>query len=215
MATAFPLQWPDSWPRTAVMARRRAAYKVTSGRAVDDLMESLRKLRAKSIVVSTNIETKRDGAPYANQKHIVDDPGVAVYWVDPKLGERVIACDRWVGVYDNVRAVWMALEALRAIERAGATQILERAFSAFGALPAPKAEARRPWWEVLDIPVDFARSISPMMLDARFLELAAIRHPDKLNTGSKEAFQELQAAYEEAKKGFSDKAEGSSRRTAE
>lgn len=204
MASAYPLQWPEGWKRTAVLARRRSNYKVSSGRAVDDLMDSLRKLRAKNVVVSSNVETKRDGTLYANQKQSAEDPGVAVYWNDPNLGERVIACDKWLSVYDNVRAIWQALEGLRAMERAGATQILERAFSAFGALPAPSAPASRPWFEVFDLPADLAYRITRPMLDARYRELAALRHPDKLNTGSKEAFQELQAAYEEAKKGFAE-----------
>ncbi len=200
-ARAFPLQWPEGWKRTAQLQRRRAKYKVTEGRALSETVHSLTLLGAdrRSVVVSTNIPVKQDGLPYANFRR-PDDPGVAVYWTTQAHGERVIACDKWLEVHENIRAIGLALEGLRAMERAGATQILERAFSAFGALPAASAApVTRPWWEVMGFPEALLGSLSLAVVDARYRELAAKLHPDKLGTGSHEAFTELTVARDQAR----------------
>jgi cytochrome c5 len=47
----------------------------------------------------------------------------------------VIACDSYSTVRANMRAVGATVEALRAIQRHGATSLLERAFTGFAALP--------------------------------------------------------------------------------
>jgi hypothetical protein len=85
------------------------------------------------------------------------------------------------------------------MDRAGATQILERAFSAFGALPPAQAvPVSRPWWEVLGFPEALVGSLSVPVVRARYRELAEKLHPDKLGTGSQEGFVELGAAFSAA-----------------
>jgi hypothetical protein len=88
---------------------------------------------AKEIVVSTNVPTRRDGLPYADAREPAD-PGVAVYFTHGKR-QLVIACDSYSTVRANMRAVGATVEALRAIQRHGATSLLERAFTGFAALP--------------------------------------------------------------------------------
>ncbi len=132
--------------------RRRAPYKVSDGQGLEALQYELARIGATNVVISTNIETKRDGTPYANQPGVITDPGAAVYYSTAQFKDRVIACDKWQRVYHNVYAIAKALEALRAVERSGATQILDRIFNAFGALPAAAgAPVERPWWEVLQL----------------------------------------------------------------
>lgn len=201
MSRAFPLQWPEGWPRTPVSRRHRNyAYKVTPDRALSDLIDSLRKLGIVrgSVVVSTNVPTRRDGLPYADAR-VPEDSGVAVYWASNAHGERVIACDRWQLVHENIRAIGLAVDGLRMIDRAGASQILQRAFSAFGALPAsPEAAPRaRPWWDVLELPESAINAFSIPVVVARYRELAAKAHPDK--GGSEAAMVELNAALEQAR----------------
>lgn len=199
---AFPLQWPEGWKRTAVMARRRAPYKVTPERALDEMLHSLKLLGAdkRTIIVSSNVPVRNDGMPYASYR-APEDPGVAVYWNTKALGERVIACDRWDGVHANIRAIGLAVDGLRAMDRAGATQILERAFSAFAALPpASAAPVMRPWWEVFGMPQELLGSLSLAMVEARYRELAAKAHPD--TGGSQEAIVELSLAREQARAHF-------------
>jgi hypothetical protein len=199
MAEAFPLQWPEGWARTRPSARRRARYKVTPGAATQHLLDELSRLGARrsAIVISTNIPVRNDGLPYASYR-TPDDVGVAVYWSTTAFKDRVIACDKWDRLHDNVHAIGLAVEALRAIERAGASQILERAFSAFGALPASSAAPTvRPWWEVLDLPESSLSILSLAMVDARYRELAAKAHPDRGGTDA--AMAELNAAREQAR----------------
>lgn len=200
---AYPLQWPEGYPRTAQYARRRAPYKVPPGKAIADLVWTLTKLGAdrRKIIISTNVPVRGDGLPYATTSR-VDDPGVAVYWTTVKFGEKSVACDKWDSTDANIRALGLGLEGLRAMERAGATQIFDRAFQSFGALPAASvAPVTRPWWEVLDLPEAVAKVLSLQMVEARYRELAAAAHPDKLN-GSQEAFVELGIARDQARMHF-------------
>lgn len=200
MADAYPLQWPDGWKRTPLTQRRRSVYKVTPDRATRQMLHSIKLLGGRSIAVSSNVEVRRDGLPYANQR-IPNDGGAAVYWTDKEGHERVMACDRWLYVWENIHAIGLALEGLRAIERAGATQILERAFTAFGALPAsPDETPKRKWWDVLEIPEAFISALSLAMVKAKFRELAAALHPDR--TGNPDSMVELNAAMAEAEEHF-------------
>jgi len=107
------------------------------------LIHSIEMLGGDSVVLSTNIKLRQDGLPYANRL-LPDDPGIAVYWTR-KGRQEVMACDLWLRPWENMRAVGLAIEGLRAMQRSGATQILERAFSSF-ALPA--GIPPRPWRSV-------------------------------------------------------------------
>lgn len=198
LAEAYPLQWPEGWKRTPASERRRAPYKTEPGRAVQQLRDELRRLGAVgAYVISSNVPVRRDGVPYADSRN-PEDPGCAVYWSTSAFKDRVIACDKWVSVYDNVHAIGLAVCAMRAIERAGATQVLERAFTAFGALPpSSQAPVVRPWWQALDIPESAIGVLSFAMVDARYRELAGKAHPDR--GGSDAAMAELNAAREHAK----------------
>lgn len=203
-ASAFPLQWPEGWSRTPSYRRQRSRYKVTADSATRHLLAELGRMGAhrSSIVLSTNIVLRNDGLPFARQpNHAVEDPGAAVYWSTNAFKDRVIACDKWATVYDNIHALGLAIQAMRAIDRAGASQVMERAFTAFGALPAaPDAVPVKPWWEVLGIPQDGLRFVSLVMIEAQYRDLAAKAHPDR--GGSDAAMAELNRAREEARKHF-------------
>lgn len=190
-ADRYPLYWPEGWQRTERHRRRAAAYKVSFARARDELVRHLRLMGARDVIVSTNVPLRLDGLPYANSRE-PEDPGVAVYWTDRKKREQVIACDRWNRVKDNLRAVGLAVEALRMLERTGASEILERAFRGFAALPAETP--RRTWREVFGVgPNDTG---GRAWIDAMYRALAQQRHPDR--GGSHEEMLELNRAREEA-----------------
>lgn len=101
MAEAHPLHWPAGWPRTK--GRSRSRFDVTFAAARDGLMEQLRLMGARYVILSTNVELRRDGLPYSKQSEPVD-PGVAIYfeWHGKQMS---FACDRWDRVRDNVRAI--------------------------------------------------------------------------------------------------------------
>lgn len=189
-AQSYPLKWPDGWERTR--NRHSARYKVTVDRAYEDLVASLQKLGALSgsIIISSNVPPRNAFGTPRNDGAQVGDTGVAIYWQTRAHGERVMACDRWDTVKDNIRAIGLAVEGLRAMERAGASQIMERAFTAFGSLPASaNAAPARPWWDVLGFTHSTLSVLSAAVVDARYRELARAAHPD--HGGSAEGFAEL------------------------
>jgi hypothetical protein len=83
----------------------------------------------------------------------------------------------------------LAIEAIRSIERHGGQTMLERAFSGFTALPAPKS-----CWEILGL----VPGASVQAIKAQFSAKAKIVHPDL--GGSDAAMAELIAARDEALK---------------
>lgn len=188
MTQAFPLHWPEGWPRTARPASSR--FDVSFAAARDGLIREIKMLGGRYVVISTDIELRRDGLPYANQPE-PKDRGVAVYF-EWKGKQHVLACDRWDKIKDNLRALEKTVEAMRGIERWGASTMLERAFSAFVALPAPTA--KRAWREILG----FGPDSKPDQDDIAFAYRHRVKkaHPDA--GGSPDAFNELQRAKEEA-----------------
>ncbi|WP_207000630.1 J domain-containing protein [Trinickia mobilis] len=145
------------------------------------------------IVISTNIPTRLDGLPRSDQK-APDDPGVAVYWRTRKGDHRVMAIDRYQKVADNLAAVAATLDAMRAIERHGGAQILDRAFTGFTALPAPGAP--RNWREVIGVGPG-VRDMATVR--AEYRRRAQEHHPDRPG-GSHDAMTELNAALAAAEK---------------
>jgi hypothetical protein len=192
---AHPLCWPIGWTRTERSRRKNSRYEVSFANARDDLLHSLRLLGATEAVISSNVPTRQDGLPYSDYSEPTDS-GIAVYWVQ-KDKPQVMACDCWRTVRENVRAVGLALEAMRALERSGASQIFERAFIGFAALPA---STKRPWRVVLEIDgqVPWKNGGPKDYIDYQYRALAKLRHPDR--GGSHEAMAELNAAKTEAYK---------------
>ncbi len=198
---AYPLAWPVGWKRTTPHQRKPARYKVMLAIARDELVNSLRLMgvRTHDLVLSTNIPIRGDGLPYASWRE-PDDPGVAVYWTKrgplgargPRsLQHRVIACDSWRTVRENLRAVGLAVEALRSLERTGASEILDRAFAGFKALPETAGEAS---WRV---ELGLSSLLSEGQIKERYWSLARERHPDKPG-GSEDAMKRLNAARDAA-----------------
>ena len=137
MTEAYPLHWPAGWPRTK--NPRRSKFDVSFEKARQELTWEIERMGGRYPVISTNIPTRRDGYPLASAKE-PNDSGVAVYF-ERKGKQMVFACDRWDKVKDNLRAVQKTIDAMRGIDRWGASEMMERAFSAFEALPPP----RSPW----------------------------------------------------------------------
>lgn len=189
MSRAFPLDWPQSWPRAT--SRGPSRYKVTADRAQKDLMLELARAGASEVTLSTNVPVRRNGMPYGKVGRI-SDPGVAVYWTAPDGAAMVLACDQYEQVGDNIRAVGLAVECLRGLERTGCSEIIRRAAAGFRALPA---STERDWRSVLGFqPGD---EVSERGVEVRYRALAHARHPDKPN-GSHDSMAELNRAREQA-----------------
>lgn len=195
---ASPLHWPHAQPRTPAEERRAGRFGVTMARAREELLTELRMLEAQGVVLSTNLDLRRDGLPYAGGRE-PSDPGVAVYF-DRVIGGRVrpfvFACDTFATVAANVRAIGLTIASLRAIERYGASSMMEQAFSGFAALPAAGETGRQetPWWIVLGI--SEASTASEIELAHR--KLAVANHPDR--GGDPARMAEINRARDAARK---------------
>jgi hypothetical protein len=89
-----------------------------------------------------------------------------------------------------MRSLVLAIEAIRSIERHGGSTMMERAFSGFTALPAPKS-----CWEILGL----SPGATAQAIEAQFRAKAKTTHPDL--GGSDAAMAELIAARNDALKG--------------
>ncbi|RUU07140.1 J domain-containing protein, partial [Mesorhizobium sp. M7A.T.Ca.TU.009.01.3.2] len=170
MAEAYPLHWPAGWPRTK--SPKSSRFDVSMAQTRDGLFAEIARLGGRYVVLSTNVPLRQDGLPYANRAEPMDS-GVAVYF-ERKGKQMVFACDQWTHVKDNIRAIEKTIEAMRGIERWGASDMLERAFSAFEALPAPGSTPKREWWQVLGVP----KTATKEEITAAYRKRAAEAHPD-------------------------------------
>lgn len=204
MITAYPLQWPTGWPRAHAGAMRYGKFgtkKTMPGRSyastVDiTIAEATGRVLAElsrmgidrdDVVISTNLTLRLDGLPRSGQT-APRDAGAAVYWQARKGERRVMAIDQYYKVEENLAAIAATLDAMRAIERHGGAQILDRAFTGFLALPAPTST--KPWREVMI----FGESTPTAdQLRRRYREMASTRHPDR-EGGSEAAMSELNGA---------------------
>ena len=208
--TRYPLSWPASWKRTPAHERRRAPFHGTRrqaytsmqgsylqkeslsvGDATGRLAAEMRRLgvRADDWLISSNLRVRIDGLPYADQRN-PDDVGVAVYF---KLrgADRVLACDAWTWVADNLAAIAAHVEAMRAIERYGVGTV-EQAFAGYDALPAKGST----WRTTLGFAHDQVVTLEDV--DEAFKRRAREVHPDVAG-GSHDAMASLTAARAEAR----------------
>lgn len=182
---AYPLQWPEGWARCRRPERSRFDTYFTVAR--DSLMNEISRLGGRNPVLSTNVELRRDGLPYASGRS-PEDVGVAVYF-EWKGKPMCFACDKWDRVKDNIQSIRKTIDAIRGIERWGSSDIMERAFSGFAALPD---ESKQTWREVLDCDNDNFNEVK-----RNYRLLAKEHHPD--TGGDPTEFHKIQKAYEAAK----------------
>lgn len=164
-AQRHPLSWPAAWKRTPSAARRQARFfsareavgglrmvkggHVTIAEATDRLEKQLDLLRATAPILSTNVALGLRGSPISSRGE-PQDPGAACYF-QLKGKPRVLACDAWDRVADNIAAIAAHIDAMRRIERYGVGN-LEQAFAGYDALPAPSEDNRAPWRGMLGFP---------------------------------------------------------------
>lgn len=185
---AYPLYWPEGWPRTENHRRSHSPFRVTQDRAQSGLMREIKLLGGRSVVLSTNIRLRQDGLPYASQRP-PEDRGVAIYF-QYKDKPMVFACDKYLQIGDNIHAIGKTIEALRGVERWGASDMMERAFTGFMALENNPDEA---WRETLNYHGDDIDDANVAYLKAR-----AKAHPDK--GGSDAEFFKVNRAWAQAEK---------------
>jgi hypothetical protein len=204
--TAYPLCWPPGWRRTSAGQRDRAHFgtsqqvksqysenyyrqkkELTIDQAIGRVLAELERMdiQRHQVVISTDLRLRQDGLPYSSQATGKLDPGAAVYWTVGKQ-KRCMAVDRYDRIADNLGAIAATLEAMRAIERHGGAEILDRAFTGFAALPAP-APQEKPH-EVLGVD----ERATTVEIEYAYKRLAAQNHPDR--GGSTEQMSRINTA---------------------
>jgi hypothetical protein len=187
MAEAYPLYWPERWKRTAY--REHSRFKTGFGAARNQLFAELGRMGASKVVLSTNIPLRNDGLPRANMTPDRGDSGVAVYF-QRKGKPMVFACDKYRQACDNIYAIAKTVEAMRGIERWGASDMMERAFSGFKALASASSES---WRDVLGFGDE---AVTVDRIHAAYKAAARSAHPDA--GGSVEAMTRVNVARDEA-----------------
>jgi hypothetical protein len=204
VTTAFPLAWPDGWPRTPAKDRRSwYQLKMHFDTARTKLIDELRRMGVSSLVISCNLALRRDGL-HSTQgaDNRAEDPGVAVYFT---LHDRpmVMASDLYEATSSNLRSVGLAIEHLRGLERHGGGHMMNRAFAGFTALPPPggQQETAVDWRKELDItkPMEaLGKATCLVICEANYRSKAKNAHADV--GGSNEAMIRLNAAIALARK---------------
>jgi hypothetical protein len=190
MTTAYPLSWPEGFPRTT--KREAGRFKTSLPAALKNVQDSLRLFGSDSgrnvgnIILSSNV-TLGVAKPA--------DPGVAAWFLwDGE--QRCIPVDRYQTVEGNLQAIHHIVEARRVELRHGTLALVRASFKGFTpTLPAPR---RKTWREALELDTVPADRISPETIEHAHRRLMKTRHPDL--GGSTEAAAELNAARTEGLK---------------
>jgi hypothetical protein len=181
----------------------RGHKTVTLRTACVRLQDQFERLGATDIVLSTNLELTLGGEPRADRR-APDDPGAAAYFSMASTSEggarveRVLACDKWLTVQENICAIANHIDCLRRVDRYG-VGTLAQAFTGYDALPSPSAENRPPWRNVLrfhptakvskdDVQVNYRALAKAAATDeARLLDLNLAREAALRELGSERA----------------------------
>jgi hypothetical protein len=117
----------DQWIGPRTQSRKTGLFKATWLQTLDLLEYELGKLRAKDIVIQIEdpegIKGIRNDGSFRmiSQSYFTSRAGVILTFESPK-GSISMPCDRYEDWKDNVRALALSLEALRAVDRYGVTR---------------------------------------------------------------------------------------------
>lgn len=127
--------WPDSmktgpirdWPGQLHADRRRAQFSATLtstlrilDREIWNLVDTRAQQDSAELLIAIPAGAfRRDGRPYANARP--EHPGV-IFSLDSRHGHLSYSCDTFTTWQDNLRAIALALEALRKVDRYGVTR---------------------------------------------------------------------------------------------
>jgi len=208
-ALRYPLAWPRGWKRETYRRHAMFSKKVqragsmrprsenlTVGDGLTRLEGELRRLGARTPVISSNLRRNQDGSITASQAKMLSDPGVAVYF---RLHDqpRVLACDKWTSAADNMAAIAGHIEATRAQQRYG-VGTLDQAFAGYAALPPIGGTQGGDWRAEFEFQPGFPITLNDV--EARYRTMLKARHPD--NGGSHDAVVRLNLARDAARKYF-------------
>lgn len=123
------------WPHKPSQ-RRGSQFATPYARTLDQLEREVGYLGGRDVTIGIGLEERDirlDGMPRANAR-TVNHPGVEISFDTRSYGRLTYATDQFWDWQDNVRAVALSLEALRAVERYGVSK--GRQYAGFSLLTA-------------------------------------------------------------------------------
>jgi hypothetical protein len=184
MSQAYPLHWPEGWPRNDRPAKSQ--FKTSLAGALKNVEGSIKLFSKDSgkqvtnTVISSNVTLGQQRPK---------DSGVAIYFEWDGI-TTCIAVDRYIKVEDNLQAIHHCIEAERTKLRHGGINLVRAAFRGYAALPPPTSN--RSWWDVLEC----KQGASKAIIERQYKRLRSDHHPDK--GGDAVRFNEIQVAYRQA-----------------
>lgn len=129
----------EVWPGVRTARRVESQFKAPWNGTLDKLEYELKRLGARDVVIQrddiTLADIRNDGQIRGIHRADLGRPGVILAFSSPK-GSLSFPSDRYTSWRDNVRAIALALEALRAVDRYGVTRGNEQ-YTGWARLEAP------------------------------------------------------------------------------
>ncbi len=197
--TEYPLQWPEGWKKTVPIARKLGHFQSSFTFAERELASVVKQIGGQtgSLIINCNHyldELTPNEVNELTMDRYISSPEVVISFLR-KNKEVIFACDKWLRLRDNLRALSCTIQALQKVSFWGAGEAMERAFNAFEvpALPSP-----RDWRAILGFtkPVIFTRDL----IQRAWRDKIKTTHPDiggydgnvaEVNAARDEAFREL------------------------
>ena len=171
--------------------RKSSPFRSTYSSTVKLLERELNAIRARNVILAAGYQShqiKNDGMPYA--RATLRHPAAALYFTvgAKSLGAESLAfpCDTFDSFPDNLRAIALTLEKLRAVDCYGVTRKGEQ-YRGWAALPAP-TKPERVLAEASGMTIQ-----TPQDVQSAYRAAARRHHPDV--GGDNERWLEIQRAY--------------------
>lgn len=130
------------WPHEVTRERRRSLFDTPFPQTLRLLEREVEWLGGRDILLGlglTEADIRNDGRPRAAARAV--HPGVEISFDTSEIGRQSYATDLYLEWQDNVRAVALSLEALRAVERWGVSK--GRQYAGFAMLTAGPGKEER------------------------------------------------------------------------
>lgn len=186
----------ERWPHEHTDNRRWHPFSASWPATLELLDREIRHLRGANVIIAAGFreqDIRVDGWPRAGAR-VPDHPGVEISF-DSRFGRLVYATDVCAHWEDNVRAIGLGLEALRAVDRHGVSRRGQQ-YAGWKALPSGSGIATiASAWEILEAAAGEIPKDDTVDLDDVYRRAARATHPDTPD-GSAERFVQVQAAYD-------------------
>jgi hypothetical protein len=194
----------ERWPTQAPLSISASPFSAPYTKTLDLLDRELHNIHAREIVLQAFFranQIRQDGWPYADARP--SHSGVILSFRTHTKGSLSFPCWRYKKFEDNVRAIALSLEALRAVDRYGVTQRAEQ-YAGWKQIEAPLPGGFRGKEEAAaflltqaeDKPDPDSLPViirDPVARKRYYRDAAARLHPDAV-TGDHELFVRLQQA---------------------